>query len=124
MRRLTLILALLLLAVLPARAYAHHSLAGGEDCGTRRVDNVAEMTKGRTDGMVLSVDHQIGCAHVILRNLVGTGIDESYGYAGQRENCVRYGQQEAAGIFTYYFDIKNVDPSSIPVTCSAYSGPD
>lgn len=124
MYRLMLWATIVIALMLPGPVYAHHSLAGGEDCGTRRVDNVVEMTKGRTDGMVVSVDHQIGCARVILRNLVGTGLDESYGYAGQRENCVRYGQQEAAGIFRFYFDIPNVDPSSIPVTCSAYSGPD
>lgn len=122
MRALAL-LALLLALVMPTVASAHHSAAGGEDCGTLRADAVAEMVKGRTDGMVYAVDHQVGCKRLILRNLVGTGFGEAYDYPGQRANCVRWGQQDAANVYRYYFDTE-IDPASVKVTCSRYSGPD
>lgn len=123
MRRLSILALLLLAALLPAPASAHHSAGGGADCGVREWDGVAGMTKGRTDGMVYSVDHTVGCKRVVLRNLVGTGIGESYGYPGQRETCVRYGREDAANVFRYYFDVE-VDPASIAVVCSRYSGAD
>jgi len=125
MRRLMLLLGLFLLlyGTGPTSAYAHHSLVGGADCGTRVADDVGEMTKGRTDSMLITVDHTVGCKHVIVRNIVGTGLDESHGYAGQETNCVKYGRDEAVNIFRYYFDTE-VDRESIAVKCSRYNGPD
>jgi hypothetical protein len=120
---MALLLSVLLLVVLPSMASAHHSAAGGAECGTLVEDSVSKMTKGRTDGMVVKVDHQVGCKHLIMKNLVGTGRGESYGYAGQEDNCVYAGQIDAANIFRFYFDV-DVPPDSISVFCTRYNGPD
>lgn len=122
MKRLSIILALLVLAVLPASTYAQ-SAGGSADCGVNEWDGVGFMTKGRTDGMVYSVDHTVGCKTVRIRNLVGTGTDEGYGYPGQESNCQRYGKQDAVNTFRYYFGV-SVHPEDIKVSCGRYSGPD
>lgn len=115
----------LLLVIVPY-AHASHSAGGGtgpDGCGERVDDSVGAMIKGRTDGMVISVDHRVGCKHLVMKNLVGTGRGESYGYSGQEDNCVRYGREQAVNTFALYFDV-TVDPSTIEVRCSRYSGPD
>jgi hypothetical protein len=126
MHRLILVLALLIVALLPAPAYAQ-SAAGSASCGVNEWDGVGFMTKGRTDGMVYSVDHttrERGCEQTVrIRNLVGTGTDEAYGYPGQESNCQRYGKQDAVNTFRWYFGVQ-VDPASIQVICSRYSGSD
>ena len=125
MKRLLAILALLCAAILaPTPAYAHHGMIGaGMECGTYEWDGVGGMTKGRTDGVVYRVDHQVGCARVILSNLSPAGNGEMQGNQGQMDRGVRYGQEDAARTFDYVFHIK-VDPSSIPVRLTNYSGAD
>jgi hypothetical protein len=141
MRRLTLILMLLAPVLMAPPAYADdgngyalprvpaservasHSAAGGAECGTFRSDSVAEMTKGRTDGLVISVDHQDGCARVVIKNLSPAGHGEAQGNAGQVARCERYGREEAAGVFRYYFD-RDVAPADIAVSCLPYRGDD
>lgn len=122
MRRLIALLGFLLILT-PPPAYASHSMVGGADCGTFRFDAVSDMTKGRTDGMVVSADHQVGCKRYVYRNLIGTGRGEAYGYSGQQANCVHAGQVDVASFYRYYFDTE-IDPSSVSVKCSAYSGSD
>ena len=119
MRRLLLILALLAPVLVATPAYASHA----PDCGVNEWDGVGFMVKGRTDGMVYSVDHSVGCKRVVIRNLVGTGTDESYGYAGQEANCQRYGKEDAVRTFRYYFHL-DVSPGDINVQCGRYAGPD
>lgn len=118
-----LLIAGLLLALTAVPASAHHGMLSGPECGVREWDGVAFMTKGRTDGMVYQVDHTVGCKRVVIRNLVGTGRGESYGYAGQEANCQRYGKQDAVNTFNYYWH-ETVSPDDIAVTCSRYQGPD
>jgi hypothetical protein len=96
---------------------------GGAECGDLVYDGVGQMTKGRTDGMVVSASFSTGCKSVSYKNLVGTGFTEAYDYSGQRSNCVRYGQEDVARMFRYYFDTE-IDPSAVRVTCSKYQGPD
>lgn len=130
-------LALVLVAVLAATvppdlsapvpvALAHHSAAGGVgpgECGDLVSDQVALMTKGRTDGMVVTASYSHGCQSYTTRNLVGTGRDEAYGYPGQQANCEYFGRQDVVNTFRYYFDTE-IDPSQVKVSCSRYSGPD
>jgi hypothetical protein len=125
MRRFAAILGLLVasMAVLPPVALASHSMTGGAECGSRSFDGVADMTKGRTDGMVVTASYATGCKSYSYRNLIGTGLDEAYGYSGQQENCIRVGQTDVANFYRYYFDTE-INPSDVKVSCSAYAGPD
>lgn len=110
----------------PPTALAHHSAAGGVgpgECGTLVSDQVALMTKGRTDGMVVTASYKLGCQSYATRNLVGTGLSESYGYPGQQANCEYYGRQDVVNTFRFYFDTE-IDPAQVMVSCSRYSGPD
>jgi hypothetical protein len=93
------------------------------DCGTHEWHGEQEMTKGRTDGMVYSVDYSVGCHHLIMSNLSPAGRGEAQGNQGQRDRGIRYGQEDAARAFLYYFGIE-VDPSTIPVKLTNYNGPD
>lgn len=116
-------LVLVLAAVGAAGAVsASHSANGGAECGVNEWDGVGFMNKGRTDGMVFTVDHTVGCKTVKIRNMIGTGITEAYGYSGQQAACVAAGQRDAAMTFKYYFDTE-IDPSSVKVACSRYAGP-
>lgn len=103
--------------------HASHSMAGGAECGSRMFDGVADMTKGRTDGMVVTASYAVGCKSYQYRNFVGTSLSEAYGYSGQQANCVRVGQTDVANFFRLYFDTE-IDPSAVKVSCSAYAGPD
>lgn len=113
----------LLVQAILTPVHASHSLAGGAECGSRSFDGVADMTKGRTDGMIVDASYSVGCKSYHYRNLVGTGINESYGYAGQKENCVRVGQTDVASFFAMYFDTE-IDPGAVKVSCSPYFGAD
>lgn len=119
MKRLIFVLALLVLVVLPAPAYASHA----SECGTDSWDGVGFMTKGRTDGMTYRADHTVGCARVVVVNLVGTGTDEAYGYPGQEANCQRYGKDDVVRTFKYRFHV-TVSPDDVTVTCNRYVGSD
>ena len=140
LRLLTLTIGLLAFTLAPLPAYADdggsyalprptadhaysHSMAGGAECGDKSFDGVANMTKGRTDGMVVSASYSVGCKSYSYRNLVGTGLDEAYGYSGQEANCVRVGQTDVARFYEFYFDTK-INPADVKVSCSAYSGAD
>lgn len=110
----------------PQIALAHHSQQGGVgpgECGDLVYDSVGLMTKGRTDGMVATASYSQGCQSYRLRTLVGTGRDESYGYAGQQSNCEYFGRQDVVNTFRYYFDTE-INPDDVKVSCSRYSGPD
>lgn len=133
MRWLTLVRTILMLAVLvlaavgaAVPAYAE-SAAGSADCGVNEWDGVGFMTKGRTDGMVYTVSHtthERGCDQTVkIRNLVGTGTAEAYGYPGQEANCQRYGKQDAVNTFRWYFGV-TVNPADVRVICGAYAGDD
>lgn len=123
MRRLLACLGLIVLLATPTPALASHSMAGGAACGDRTFDGVAEMTKGRTDGMVVTASYGEGCTSYRYRNLIGTGRGEAYGYAGQQENCERVGRLDVQNFYRYYFD-REIDPSRVTVSCSPYAGPD
>jgi hypothetical protein len=127
-KRLGIWLALALVTALATVGTASAESAGGSaDCGVKDIDMVSIMTKGRTDGMVATVnhtEHARGCSQTVkLRTLIGTGRDESYGYPGQASNCELYAREDVSRTFKYYFGVE-VDPSSIKVTCSPYNGPD
>ena len=122
MRRFAAILGLLL-ASMSLPAYASHSMNGGAECGDKSFDGVANMTKGRTDGMVVTASYSTGCKSYQYRNLVGTGTAEAYGYSGQEDNCLRVGQTDVARFYRYYFDTE-INPADVKVSCSAYSGDD
>jgi hypothetical protein len=105
---------------------ASHSAGGGVGpgaCGDLVYDSVSQMTKGRTDGMVVTASYARNCQSYRLRTLVGTSFSESYGYAGQQENCEYYGRQDVVHTFAFYFDTV-IDPAQVTVSCSRYSGPD
>jgi hypothetical protein len=107
-------------------ALAHHSAAGGVgpgECGDLVSDQVSLMTKGRTDGMVVTASYSHGCQSYTTRNLVGTSTSESYGYPGQQANCEYFGRQDVVNTFRYYFDTE-IDPNDVKVSCSKYTGPD
>jgi hypothetical protein len=123
MRRFALILGLLVAVMSPLPASASHSMSGGAECGSKSFDGVADMTKGRTAGMVVTASYATGCKSYSYRNLVGTGIGEDYGYSGQQANCVRVGQTDVARFFEFYYDTK-IDPSAVKVSCGQYAGPD
>jgi hypothetical protein len=110
----------------PTVALAHHSAAGGVgpgECGNLVSDQVGLMTKGRTDGMVVTASYSHGCQSYSTRNLVGSSQSESYGYPGQQANCEYFGRQDVVNTFRYYFDTE-IDPAQVKVSCSKYTGPD
>jgi hypothetical protein len=110
----------------PQVALAHHSAAGGVgpgECGNLVSDQVGLMTKGRTDGMVVTASYSHGCQSYSTRNLVGSSFSESYGYAGQKENCEYFGRQDVVNTFRWYFDTE-INPQDVKVSCSKYTGPD
>jgi hypothetical protein len=126
MRFIALLALFALPLVTPAPALAE-SAGGSAECGVRDIDMVSVMVKGRTDGMIATVDHTEharGCSQTVrLKTLIGTGRDESYGYPGQAGNCEFYAREDVSRTFRYYFGVE-VDPSSIQVKCSRYVGPD
>lgn len=125
MRRLAAILSLLVAVMaVPMPAYASHGMVGaGMECGTYEFHGETDLTKGWTDGRIYHVDHKVGCARVILSNLSPAGIGEMQGNQGQEDRGIRYGREDAARTFDYVFHMK-VDPSSISVTLTNWTGGD
>jgi hypothetical protein len=107
----------------PAASHSQQGGVGPGECGDLVYDSVGLMTKGRTDGMVVSASYSQGCQSYRLRTLVGTGLSESYGYPGQQSNCEYFGRQDVVNTFRFYFDTE-IDPAQVKVSCSRYSGPD
>lgn len=121
MRRFALILGLLVAMASPSAIYADSLIGASKECGVYEFDG--DLVKGRTDGMVVRVDHAAGCYRYKFMTIIGTGTDESYGYAGQEALCRKAGREAAVGHFKNYRGM-DIDPSSVKVSCTAYSGPD
>ena len=121
MRRLTLTLVFLAALMLPAPADAQSLIGQSKDCGTYRFDG--DLVKGRTDSMIVKVDHTEGCYRYVFWTHIGTGIAEGYGYPGQQAACERAGREAAVGHFRWYRGM-DIDGSRVQVACSAWAGGD
>jgi hypothetical protein len=100
---------------------AQSLIGSSKECGTYEFDG--DLVKGRTDGMVVRVDHTEGCYRYKFMTIVGTGLTEGYGYPGQQAMCEKAGREAAVGHFRYYRGME-IDPSSVKVSCTNYAGPD
>lgn len=126
MRLLTIFLALLVLLLTTPPTYASHGMVQLADCATHEWS--ADLTKGRTDGMVVHVEHTIGCKTYIYTNLVGADREElasnsSRERAWQTNECQRIGKLDTVNLFNYGWHL-DIDPASVHVTCTPYAGPD
>lgn len=128
MKRLALILGLLVAVMSPSASYASHSMAGGAECGERSFD--ADLIKGRTDSMLVIVDHTVGCKTYHYKNYVGADcVGEPCSPASMSERiwqaneCQRVGKLDTVNFFRFYFDTE-IDPASVRVSCPLYGGPD
>jgi hypothetical protein len=92
-------------------------------CGTHEWHGEQLMTKGRTDGVVYSVDQTIGCGHLIYSNLSPAGRGEAQGNEGQMQRADMYAREDAVRAFKWLWGIE-VDPSEIHVTTHPYKGAD
>ena len=118
MRRLLAILMLSACLLAPATtpAYAATCEAVHEWHGE------ADMTKGRTDGMVYGVDHSAGGCRLIMTNLSPAGIGEAQGNDGQMARCTRYGREDTVRYFAVYGIA--VSPDDVKVSCRNWTGGD
>jgi hypothetical protein len=121
MRRLLMILGFLLLMLAPTPASAHHGMMSSDECGTYTFK--ADLTKGRTDSLLMRSTHTEGCFTYVYENYAPAGIGEAQGNPWQANYCVTEGQKDVARHFYYYRHL-DIDPSSVKVSCGAYSGPD
>lgn len=122
MRRLILLFGFLLLTLWPAPAYAHHGMVTWE-CGTHEIHVEQDMTKGRTDSLLIRVDHAAGCHHLIYTTISPAGNGEAQGNAGQVDRCVRYGKEDAVRMFSFAGHTQ-ISADDIKVTCRPWTGGD
>jgi hypothetical protein len=122
MRRFALILGLLVATTaVPGLASAQSLIGSSKECGTYEFDG--DLVKGRTDGMVVRVDHTEGCYRYKFWTIIGTSMTESYGYPGQQAMCERAGREAAVGHFKWYRGI-DISPASVRVSCTPWTGGD
>ena len=105
------------------------SLIGvNKDCGTYRWDG--DLVKGRTDSMVVRVDHAEGCYRYVAYTHIGADREEMASDPGrerawQQSACMDAGRQMIHGHFKWYrgmdIDAKNVDGS---IKCELWNGDD
>jgi hypothetical protein len=105
MTKLFAIVLAVMLALVPVSAaradHDHPEAAQQEICGVAEWDGVNFMTKGRTDGIIYSVDHTVGCSRVVLQNISPAGLGEAQGNAGQMARAQKYGKRDAARMFLW-----------------------
>lgn len=111
-----------------ATAYADSLIGSSQECGTYRWDG--DLTKGRTDSMVVRVDHTEGCFRYVAWTHIGADREEMASDPGrernwQRSACMAAGRQMIRGHFKFYrgidIDTKDVDGS---ITCDLWQGDD
>lgn len=105
------------------------SLAGfSQECGTYRWDG--DLVKGRTDSMIVRVDHTEGCFRYVAWTHIGADRDEMASdpvreRRWQQSACLNAGRQMIHGHFKFYrgldIDAKNVDGS---ISCEPWAGGD
>jgi len=99
----------------------HHGMLSSDECGTYTWK--ADLTKGRTDSLLIHARHTEGCFTYDYTNYAPAGKGEAQGNGWQVDYCREEGQRDVARHFNYYRHLE-IDPSSVRVTCTPYHGSD
>lgn len=124
MKRALVLLLLLVLALMPTPAHASHGMVTLPECGVREWS--ADLVKGRTGSVVVSVEHTVGCKTYRYRNYVGADREDQGSAretAWQLAECQRVGKLDTVRLFDYGWHT-TVNPDDVRVSCTRYSGPD
>lgn len=102
----------------------NHGMMTGPDCGTHSW--VADLTKGRTNSIVVHVHHTVGCQTYDYTNYIGADrarqlTQEETDW--QMKECERAGKLDTLAVFDRYWHTM-IDESTVQVSCIRYSGPD
>jgi len=121
MKRLIATAAVAAVLLFPAPAWAQSAAGASQECGTYTWHE--DLTKGRTDGIVVHVKHTAGCFTYDYTNLSPAGNGEAQGNPWQMRNCIADGRTSTVGHFKYYRGV-SINPEDVTVTCTRYQGPD
>lgn len=124
-----IVLALLLTFTAFGTASANHGMVTLPECSTHTFD--ADLTKGRTNSIVVHVDHSVtvraGCVNTYhYTNYVGADREDQLTNretSWQMAECQRVGKLDTVNLFNYGFH-QTINGDDVRVSCKRYSGPD